>query len=30
VLARHGKLRNRITGGLLMGAGAGLAMARLK
>ena len=30
VLALHGRLRNRITGGLLVGAGAGLAMARLK
>jgi threonine/homoserine/homoserine lactone efflux protein len=30
VLATHGRLRNRITGGLLMGAGAGLALARLK
>lgn len=28
LLARHGRLRNRITGGLLIGAGLGLAMAR--
>ena len=28
LLARHGKLRNRISGGLLMGAGVGLALAR--
>jgi hypothetical protein len=27
VLAVNGKLRNRLTGGLLMGAGAGLALA---
>jgi threonine/homoserine/homoserine lactone efflux protein len=30
VLAAHGKLRNRVSGGLLMGAGVGLAMARVK
>ncbi len=30
VLARQGRLRNRVTGGLLIGAGAGLALARLK
>ena len=30
LLSTHGRLRNRITGGLLMGAGAGLALARLK
>jgi threonine/homoserine/homoserine lactone efflux protein len=30
VLARHGRLRNRVSGGLLMGAGVGLAMARAK
>ena len=28
LLARHGRLRNRISGGLLMGAGVGLALAR--
>ncbi len=28
LLARHGKLRNRISGGLLIGAGVGLALAR--
>jgi homoserine/homoserine lactone efflux protein len=27
-LARHGRLRNRISGGMLIGAGAGLALAR--
>jgi threonine/homoserine/homoserine lactone efflux protein len=30
LLATHGKLRNRISGGFLMGAGVGLAMARVK
>ena len=30
LLSRHGWARNRITGALLMGAGAGLALARLK
>ncbi len=30
LLAMHGKLRNRITGGLLMGAGLGLALVRAK
>lgn len=28
LLARHGRLRNRLTGGLLLGAGLGLALAR--
>jgi threonine/homoserine/homoserine lactone efflux protein len=30
LLAAHGKLRNRVSGGLLMGAGVGLAVARAK
>ena len=30
VLARRGKLRNRLSGGLLLGAGVGLALARVK